>query len=140
MDSFVPPEFTVEDVHDLVDGLVGTSDLFHVELALRDLEQRVQAVAIGACFVAVVRKGREERLQTLAEQLGYVDPAWIVGHFRRHVELEQLQVDVEIQACECGGVTFEEGRQSPSHHAVQGGEAAARPGEADGHHRSWSSR
>lgn len=112
----------VEDVDDDVDGLVPPGDLLLVEVPLEELVQAVQPLQVHLELVRLAGEPRDVRPEALGEQAGHVDPAVVVAHLGRRVELECLVLDVEAQPGERRRVAFEEGRRASPDHAVQRGD------------------
>lgn len=109
----------VEDVDDHVDGLVLAHHLLDMQVDVLDLGDGVEAVDVA-------NKGRltlDDAAYATLHQGGDVDPQRVVGHLGGGVELEDLVLQVEVQAGEDLGVALEEpGRDAPDD-AVEGGDA-----------------
>ncbi len=91
----------VEDVHDHVDGLIGSCDFFHVKLTILyclDLVQAVEVVHQLGCMVRARCDDRHGRADALLHELGHIHPQGVSLHLGGHEEAELLCLQVEVKA------------------------------------------
>jgi hypothetical protein len=115
----------VEDVDHHVDGLVLAGDLLLVKVSLEHVPQPGQPPHEGNDPRLGVRMGVQRRdvvLKAHREQRRHVDPARVVAHLGRRVELERLVLHVEPQPRECLLVALEEGGRATAGDPVQRGD------------------
>ena len=116
----------VEDVHDDLDGLVGSGHLLDVEVHLSDGVNLVQAVDVvpeGRGIDPQDAQPRQEGADSALEQRRHVHPQWIIPHRERRVEHEVLLAEVEVQTSEGVLVAVEELRRLAPDEAVERGHA-----------------
>jgi hypothetical protein len=116
----------IENVYHHVDGLVFAGDFFGVKVNFLYAVYGGNAIDLRlkpALQLRVLDDLSDGFARPELHQLRYIDPEGVVLHLRRHIELERLFFEMEVQARERGRVAIEEGRRSAPYYAVECGHA-----------------
>ena len=115
----------VEDIDHYIDALILAGELFLVKIPLKHLPQPGQVADVGNDPRPGGGVGVQHphlRLKAPREQRRDIDPARVIGHLGRRVELEGLVLHMEPEPGEYPFIPLEEGGRAPAGDPVQGGD------------------